>query len=164
MRLRRGHAVAALAALGWAAASSCGYTLGAGAARLPPGAERVFVRPLENRTTDADAGAIVGSAIRQELGRRHADGDPASPARIEGAVEEISFGASSPDGSTYRLALVVSARLLVRGALVAEQRARREEDWLAGIDALESEGRRRVALRHAADAVARDLVDAFERP
>jgi hypothetical protein len=145
-------------------AAACGYGFGAGAGRLPPGAQPVFVRPFENRTTDAELGAVVAAALRRELARRDADGGPGAPARIEGAVEEASFGASSPNGATYKLSLVVSAQLLVDGKVVAEQRARREEDWLAGQDALESEGRRRLALRRAADGVARDLVERFEAP
>jgi hypothetical protein len=146
------------------ALTACGYQLGAGTARLPPGAERVFVRPLENRTTNAEVGAIVATSLRQELARRRADGDARASARIEGAVEEATFGASSPNGATYRLALVVSARLMVGDRVVAEQRARREEDWLAGLDALESEGRRRLAMRRAAEGLARELIDRFEVP
>ena len=153
--------VAAAAAL---ALASCGYGFGAGAGRLPPGAQHVFVRPLENRTTDAELGALVAASLRHELARRRADAGPEAPARIEGAVEEAGFGASSPNGATYRLSLVVSARLLVDGKVLAEQRARRDEDWLAGQDALESEGRRRLALRRAAEGIAREIVERFEAP
>jgi hypothetical protein len=146
------------------ALAGCGYGLTVGAARFPAGAERVFVPPLENRTTDSEAGAIVAASLRQELSRRQVAGGPASGARIEGRVEESSFYAASPNGATYRLALVVSARLVVDGTPVAEQRARRDEEWLAGIDPLESEGRRRLALRRAADGLAREIVERFERP
>jgi hypothetical protein len=45
---------------------------------------------------------------------------------------------------------------------VAEARAGREEDYLAGQDPLETEGRRRVALRRAAAGAARDLVERLE--
>jgi hypothetical protein len=144
--------------------SACGYGFAAGAGRLPSGAERVFVRPLEDHTTDAELGALVAAALRGELARRGADAGPGARARIEGAVEESSFGPSSPNGATWRAVLVVSARLVIDGKVALEQRARREEDWLAGQDPLESEGRRRLALRRAAGAVARDIVERFERP
>ena len=147
-----------------AASSACGYAFGAGANRLPPGAERVFVRPLENRTTNAEVGAIVAASLRQELARRNAVGDAGSAAHIEGAVEETSFGASSPNGATYRLTLVVYARLMIGERVLSEQRARRDADWLAGLDPLESEGRRRLAMRRAADGVAREILDRFEVP
>jgi Lipopolysaccharide-assembly len=144
--------------------ASCGYSLSAGKNRLPEGAQRIFVRPFEDRTTDAEAGALVAAALRRELARRDAAAGPEAPARIEGAVEETSFGASSPNGTTYKLAVTVSARLVVDGRVRAEQRARREEDWLAGQDPLESEGRRRLALRRAAEALAREIVERFEMP
>ncbi len=146
------------------AGSGCGYGFTAGAGRMPAGAERVFVRPLENRTADAEAGAFVAAAIRQELARRGADGDAAANARIEGAVLASSFGPSSPAATTYRVTLAVEARLLVGTKVLAENRVGRDEDYVAGIDALESEGRRRVALRRAAALLARDLVESFEVP
>ncbi|MFL5260824.1 MAG: LPS assembly lipoprotein LptE [Anaeromyxobacteraceae bacterium] len=154
-----------LVALGLALVlSGCGYGFAAGVGRLPPGAEHVFVRPLEDHTTDAELGGLVAAALRGELARRGADGGPGGRARIEGAVEESTFGPSSPNGSTWRAVLVVSARLVIDGTVARESRARREEDWLAGQDPLESEGRRRLALRRAAAAIARDVVERFENP
>jgi len=47
---------------------------------------------------------------------------------------------------------------------IAEARVVREEEFLAGQDPLETEGRRRLALRRAAQAAARDLVERFEAP
>lgn len=145
------------------AASGCGYSLGAGVGRMPAGAQRVFVRPLENRTTDGEAGALVAAALRQELARRGADGGPDASARIEGSIEDSGFGASSVSG-TYRVTLAVSARLVVNGAVVAEQRPARSEDLLGGQDPLETEGRRRLALRRAAEAIAKEIVERFEQP
>lgn len=158
-RARRRAAV--LAALAWA---GCGYGFTAGTSRLPKGADPVFVRPLENRTTDAEAGALVAAALRHELARRGAEGGPAAPARIEGAVERSLHVPSSPGSATWRLALDVEARLLVGEVVVAEQRVHREEDYLGEVDALASEGRRRLALRRAAEAAAREIVERFEAP
>lgn len=152
---------AVLAAL---ASAGCGYGFTAGSARLPKGAEKVFVRPLENRTADAEAGALLAAALRDELARRGAEGGPGAPARIEGAVERSAHAPSSPGSTTWRLALDVEARLLVGGEVVAEQRVHREEDYLGEVDALASEGRRRLALRRAAGSAAREIVDRFEAP
>jgi hypothetical protein len=146
------------------ALSGCGYSLNAGAGRMPNGAQRVFVRPLENRTTDAEAGALVAAALRQELARRGADAGSEAAARIEGTVDDASFSTLGLNPPTYRLALTVTVRLLVDGKLLAEQHAGRAEDWLSGLDPLESEGRRRLALRRAAEAVARDVIERFEQP
>jgi hypothetical protein len=155
----------AVVPLGLAAVlASCGYAFSSGAARFPPGAERIFVRPFENRTTDAELGALVAAAVRQELARRDADGASGARARIEGTVEGSSFGLSVSSGGTSSITLDASARLLVDGKVVAERRARRTEEYLAGMDPLENEGRRRLALRRASESVARDLVEQLERP
>jgi hypothetical protein len=146
------------------AVSGCGYSLAAGAARMPPGAQRLFVRPFENRTTDAEAGALVAAALRQELARRGADGGTEASARIEGTVEDASYALVVPNPPTYGLSLTVTARLLVGDKLLAEQRAARSEQWLSGFDPLENEGWRRVALRRAAEAVAKDIVESFQEP
>ncbi|HET9595185.1 MAG TPA: LptE family protein [Anaeromyxobacteraceae bacterium] len=143
--------------------ASCGYALRAGEPRLPAPATQVFVRPFENRTSDAEAGALVASAVRRELARRGADGGADAPARLEGVIEDVTFFAASPNGSSYRLVLTVSAQLRAGAAVLGEGRVARAEDWLAGLDPLESEGRRRVALRRAADAAARELLERFER-
>jgi len=143
----------------------CGYSLSAGAGRMPTSARHVSVRPFENRTTEAEAGALVAAALRQELARRGADAGPDGAARIEGTIDDASFVVlTAGPPPTYRLALTVTARLLAEGKLLAEQRAGRVEDYLSGLDPLESEGRRRLALRRAAEAVARDVVERFEQP
>jgi hypothetical protein len=144
--------------------SGCGYSLGAGAARMPSGAERVIVRPFENHTTDAEVGALVAAALRQELARRGADGGAEARARIEGTIEDASYALVVPNPPTYGLSLTVTARLLVGGELLAEQRAMRSEQWLSGFDPLENEGWRRVALRRAAEAVAKDILESFQQP
>src|SRR5919201_6682922 len=109
--IARDGATSALAAL---ALSACGYHLAAGGpGLLPPGAEKIFVRPLEDHTTDAELGALVAAALRQELARRDADGGPRARAHLEGAIESSAFGPSSPNGSTWRVGLDVSARLVV---------------------------------------------------
>ena len=146
------------------ALASCGYAFSSGASRFPPGAERVFVRPFENRTTDAEMGALVATAVRQELARRDADGTAGARARIEGAVEASTFGLTVSSGGTSAITLAASARLLVDGRVVAERRSSRTEEYLAGMDPLENEGRRRLALRRASESVARDLVEGLEKP
>jgi len=149
--------------LGLVLTTACGYSLHAGESRLPAPATQVLVRPFENRTSDAEAGALVAAAVRRELARRGADGGADAPARLEGVVEDVTSVAASPNGSSNRLVLTVSARLRAGDAVLGEGRVARAEDWLAGLDPLESEGRRRVALRRAADAAARELLERLER-
>jgi hypothetical protein len=51
---------------------------------------------------------------------------------------------------------------VVGGETRAERTVRREADHLGGADALETEGRRAVALRRLASDAARDLLRALE--
>ena len=131
---------------------------------MPAGAESVLVRPLANRTPDAEAGALMAAALRDELARRGAAGGDGAPARLEGTVLESSAALTSPDGSTWLLVLEVEARLLAGDRLLGEVRVRRQEDYLGEVDALAAEGRRRLALRRAAEAAAREILERLERP
>jgi hypothetical protein len=150
----------AAALLGTAA---CGYRVAARGAPLAGGVTRVAVAPLENRTADAETGALVAAALREELARRGADGGPADgSARLEGVVEDTRAAPSVPTAQAWRLALTVSGRLVKAGTPVAEARVVREEEFLSGQDPLETEGRRRLALRRAAAAAARDLLERME--
>jgi len=79
-------------------------------------------------------------------------------------VETASFGLVSGNPPTYSFSLVVKARLVVDGKVLIEQPFARAEEVLSGLDPLESEGRRRLALRRASEALARDIVERFEQP
>jgi len=158
------RAGAALVAALVAAGGGCGYQLASGANRLPPGAERIFVRPLETHTGDPQAGALVASALRSELARRNASAGPDARARLEGVVEDASFTLASGNPPTYQLSLRVRARLVVGGKVLVERAFARSEECLSGLDPLESEGRRRLALRRASTALARDVVEVLEQP
>ena len=161
MRRRQGL-LATLVAL--AAGAGCGYAVGSGAARLPGGADRVFVPPLENRTTDAEAGALVSAALRDELARRGAAGNEGAPARIEGVVTRSSSSPLTTQGGTWRLVFEVQARLVVSGQEAAPITVRREVDYLGEVDAIATEGRRRLAVRRAAEEAAREIVERLETP
>lgn len=139
----------------------CGYAFTAGAARFPPGAERVLVPPLANQTTDAEAGAFLAASLRDELARRGAGGGPGA-ARLEGTVVRSSTSPATLGGATWRLSLEVEARLVAGDRILGEVRVRREEDYLGEVDALATEGRRRLALRRASEAAAREIVERLE--
>jgi len=145
-------------------AAACGYGFGAGRARLPAGAEAVLVRPLDNRSPDAEAGPLLSAALRRELARRGAEGGAGAPAELTGEVEEASAVPVTAGASAWRLTLVARVRLTAAGKPLGEASVRRGEDYVAGVDALESEGRRRVALARAAEAAARQLLERLAPP
>ncbi len=127
------------------------------------GAERVNVRGFENLSTEPELGAAVAAALRTELARRGADGAGEAQAEIDGDARATEPTPTSAGAATWRIAIEVRARLVAGGAPVAEHSVRREGDYLGGADALETEGRRALALRRLAEEAAREIVRAFER-
>ena len=155
---------AAIVALHLVVGTACGY---AAATRYVArgGADRVHVRVFENLSTEPALGAVVTTALRDALARRGADGDEGARAFIEGTVRAGVPVPSTPGGGTWRIALEVRARLVTAGSPIVERTVTRETDYLAGVgnDALETEGRRALALRRVAEDTAREVLDAFER-
>ena len=145
-------------------AAGCGYAVGAGASRLPAGTGKVFVPALENRTSDAEAGALVAAALREELARRGAAGGEGASSRITGEVTRSSASPVTTQGGTWRLVLEVQARLVVDGAPGARVQVRQEVDYIGEVDAIATEGRRRLALQRAASDAAREIVERLEGP
>jgi lipopolysaccharide assembly LptE-like protein len=150
--------------------AACGYGFSARYVARG-GAARIEVRTFENRSTEPELGAAITTALRTELARRGADAGGDADAFIEGEVRALepvltsapAVSDGTVSGGTWRIAVAVHARLVAGGATVAEHAARREADYLVGADALETEGRRALALRRLADDAAREVLRAFER-
>ncbi len=136
------------------------------------GAARVQVRTFANQSAEPELGAILTGALRTELSRRGADAGADAGAAIEGEVRAGQPALTSPPrltpsgvaaAATWRIGIEVRARLVSGGAAIAEHTVRRETDYLGGIDPLETEARRALALRRLADEAAREVLRAFER-
>ncbi len=161
----RTAAIAAAAAL-----AACGYGFSQRwVARN--GAERVHVRTFENLSTEPALGAAVTAALRTELARRGAGAGEGAPAAIEGEARATEPAPTSESAATWRIGIEVRARLVAGGAPVAEHTVRREASYLGGgspssrsdTDALETEGRRALALRRLAEDAALEILRSFER-
>jgi hypothetical protein len=135
----------------------CGYGFAAGG-KLTGGIERAFVLPFENRSTQPELGAAIAAALREELAARDALAPSQDGAVISGEVTASAPSPATLGGVSWRFALAVKAQLRQGGRLVAERTLRREADYPAGIDALETEGRRAQASRRLTAEVARELV------
>ncbi len=140
-------------------AGACGYRFTT-ASPLHGGVERATVAPFENLSAEPELGAAVAAALREELARRGAAGEGAI---IEGEVRAGEPAPTAPRGPSYRVAVEVRARLRVGGKVVAERTVRSDSDYVAGADALETEGRRALALRRATAGAAREIVRALGR-
>lgn len=151
--------VAAAAVL---ALSACGYGFSQRYAAAG-GADRIQVRPFENRSTEIDLGATVTAALRAELSRRGADAGEGAGAVLDGEVRATEPVLTSGTGATWRIGIEVRARLTSGQGKPLERTIRRETDYLGGGDPLETEGRRALALRRVADEAARELLHALER-
>lgn len=144
-------------------ATACGYSFTA-AGRLTGGFERVAVEPFANASAEPELAAALSGALRTELAKR---GNLAAGTKGPVLSGEVTAGAPVPGaagGVSWRVAVEVTARLRDGEKLVAERKVRREADYSAGIDALETEGRRAAALRRLAEECARDLAAAFTGP
>jgi hypothetical protein len=126
------------------------------------GVERIHVRAFENRSTEPELGAVVAAALREELARRGAASE-AGAALLDGEVRATDPVLTSSAGATWRLGIELRARLSAGQGPPVERTVRREADFLAGADPLETEGRRALALRRVAGDAARELLRALER-
>jgi hypothetical protein len=143
-----------------AALSACGYSFAA-SGRLAGGVERAAVLPFENRSTEPEVGAVLAGALRDELAARGALARGSSAATIVGELRVAAPAPAAAGGTSWRVALDVRARLLDGDRVVTERALRREADYSAGVDALETEGRRTQALRRLAAECARELASSL---
>jgi hypothetical protein len=143
------------------AGAACGYR-SVTAYRARGGAERIHVRAFENDSADPELGAILTSALRDELARRGAAADAGAAAQLEGSVRVTSGTPSSYRDATAVVAVEIHARLSLDGKPVHELTIQRSEAHQGGADALEAEGRKATALHKLARDAARELLAAFE--
>jgi hypothetical protein len=153
------RALAAAAVLGLA---GCGYGFSQRYAAAG-GVDRIHVRPFVNASTEAELGAALTAALRAELARRGADAPEGQGAVLDGEVRATEPSLTSTSGVTWRVGVEVRARLTAGTARPVERIVRRETDFLAGSDPLETEGRRALALRRVVDDAARELLRSLER-
>jgi hypothetical protein len=135
---------------------ACGYSFTA-AGRLVGDLPSAAVRPFANRSAEPELGAELASALREELAARGALARGTTGAIVDGEVSAGPPAPSAPDGVSWRIGVDVRARLLDGDRVVAERTLRREVDYPAGLDALETEGRKAQALRRLAADCAREL-------
>ena len=152
----------ALGAVLLLAVAGCGYgfTQRYGAVG---GLDRIHVRPFANASTEAELGAVVTAALRGELARRGAEAPEGQGALLDGEVRATEPVLTSTAGLTWRVGVELRARLAAGTAKPVERVVRRDTDFLAGADPLETEGRRALALRRVAGEAARELLRSYER-
>jgi len=150
--VRRIAAAAAVAGV----LAGCGYRFAVGGAGLPDGVARVYVPVFENRSSDAEAGALFSEALAAALARQGRAAGPGAPAQVQGTVLAIGFApaATGPDGTgvgVYRLTASLRLRLVREGQVLCDREFSGGEDFLPGADLLGTEAGRRQAARRLAE-------------
>ena len=122
------------------------------------------MRAFENRSTEPELGRRRdGRAPERARAARRGRGARAPRRVLDGEVRATEPVLTSSAGATWRIGIEVRARLAAGQGRRVERTVRRETDYLAGADPLETEGRRALALRRVADEAARELLRALER-
>lgn len=141
--------------------AGCGYRFAVGEAGLPPGVERVHVPVFENRSTDAEAGAIFASALAEALAREGRAAGPGAPARVEGTVLSLEARpvAVRPDGrrdaTVYRAEATLRLSVVEAGSVLCTRDLVGAEEYLPAGDPLGIEASRRQAIRRLAERLMR---------
>lgn len=138
-----------------AALCGCGYAFTATGGALPGGASSLAVPVFENRTSEAQAGALFADALRDALARRtRLTTSSDASARVEGVVSSIGGGPSAlAAGSSvgaFRVEAVVELSVVEGARVLYTDRVAGGEDYLPGVDLLGSEANRRAALTRLA--------------
>ena len=143
--------------------AACGYQF-AGQGRMPAGVERVFVRPLENRTAETGLATVVTDAIRYEFVRAGKSGaaDRAG-AVLSGFITSIQIETATRRGLTTALEkrVQVTADLKLQHSdgrlLWQDPQLRADETYAVAADKMQTDQNLKVAIRLLARRLAEDL-------
>lgn len=165
--------LAVVAALGL---SACGYRFAARGEGLPTDGKRVFAPTFSNDTSEAGVEVEFTNAFRAELANAHLDGPADAPVQARGSIGQMVggpgqtyFGAngqpSTPSGAlnaaaSYYVFVNACVRLVEGEKVLGSSCVSGSEDYAPGLDALQIEAARRIALRRLAGRLMRQ---AFEQ-
>jgi outer membrane lipopolysaccharide assembly protein LptE/RlpB len=150
----------ALVALFVSLLPACGYQL------VRTGGAPLRVGTLKNPTSQAEAGGLFATALREQLAARArlAEEGGAGPS-IEGELLNLRTSPSVLAVGTVgalRVEADLKLRVLEGGAVKAEQQVGGGEEYLQGVDVLGTEANRRAALRRLAEQLVRSCLERLE--
>jgi hypothetical protein len=137
---------------------SCGYSVAQqrGAA--------LQVGTVRNDTAQVEAGGLFAEALRNELqarGRLANDGPRLDAELLSVRSAPSALGAAG--AAAFRIDAEVQLRIIGPGGGVSyEDRGLWGEDYLQGVDVLDTEANRRAALRRVLRAASRELIERME--
>jgi lipopolysaccharide assembly LptE-like protein len=141
----------------------CGYRFTAGGAPLPEGIRSVEVPIFANKTAEPGLETIFTDAMRLQIVRAGLSNIRPADAEIQGEILAVSGGPTLVTAggllASYRLAATAHVRLVKNGRTVVDAQVGAAEDYLPGVDVVESEANRGAALQRLAQTLARDAYD-----
>ncbi|MBX5482326.1 MAG: hypothetical protein IRZ16_10895 [Myxococcaceae bacterium] len=168
--LRVRPVIAALCVL--ATASGCGYRFAAGGpAVLPEGIGAVRAPLFGNLTPEPGLEVVFTEALRQELARAGIETRAGAEAELTGDITNVSgvpTVLTTPTGApgdtvsklaSYRIFATAHLKLTRGTRVVSEFDVSGYEDYLPGVDILQSESNRQAALERLAQRLMRDAFD-----
>ncbi len=154
--------------LALAVTAGCGYRFTAGPATLPQGIRAVSAPVLGNQTAEPGLQAVFTQSLREQLTRVGIETRANADAELSGDILSVWGGPAllttpKKDPATlasYRIFVTAQLRLTRDGQRLSELVVSGSEDYLPGVDVLQTEGNREAALRRLADRLMRE---GFER-
>lgn len=151
--------------------SSCGYRFAAGGGGLPEGITRVTSPIFFNHTAEPGLEVVFTRALREQLMRSGIKtGATGAEAELQGEVLNVWGGPTIlttpltqgeiPALASYRIWASAKLRLVKDGRVLADLDVVGSEDFLPGVDILESEQNRQAALHRLAERL---MLEGFDR-
>ena len=159
-------------------ALGCGYRFSASGGPLPHGVTEFYVPNIKNQTSEAGLEALLTTDLRRELVRTGREGGPGCPVRLEGVIESvtalpIALKAAAPlqpnglagtgplaaeNPGLYQVTVTATLKLWRGAELLSElDHVAWNESYLPADDLATLEANRRLALRRAAQGLAREI-------
>ncbi|MGA9526228.1 MAG: LptE family protein [Myxococcaceae bacterium] len=149
--------------------AGCGYRFTAGPVTLPQGIRAVSAPVFGNQTAEPGLQAVFTQSLREQLTRAGIEARADADAELSGEVLSVWGGPAlltTPKElepatlASYRIFATAQLRLRKSGQILSERVVSGSEDYLPGVDVLQTEANRDAALRRLADRLMRE---GFER-
>ncbi|MCI0569586.1 MAG: LPS assembly lipoprotein LptE [Myxococcaceae bacterium] len=145
------------------AVAGCGYRFVTPGSALPGGVRRVCAPVLVNRTAEPAAEALFTQALREGLVRQGLAAQDGCDATLRGELLAVSSGvglAGPPAGVvSYRASATLRLTLQRGDEVLRTVEVAGGEDFLPGLDVMQTEANREAALHRLAQALAREALD-----
>jgi len=145
----------------------CGYKVMGRGGQFPEGITSLAIGPLENKTKEANLGAIFVSALRREfIFRREVEivSEKKADASLQGTITSLTVRSLAYDeearATEYRVTIALDLLLVSQGSneiLWRGDGITGSEEYIADTNVIVEEGRKNSAIRKIADDLAEEI-------